>query len=231
MKAKPTQNYINCVFSNIADNYDFMNTVISMGMHKYYKRKLVKSLNIADKEITLDLAAGTGDIGKEILNQNNMAAVLFMDLNIEMLSQIEPVNNCFIINGDAEKLPVKSNTIDKVSIGFGIRNFQNLNKVFREIYRVLKPSGKIAILEFSQPPIGLIRTMRNFYFKSIVTKIARHLIHKNHEYNYLARSVINFYNQEKIISFLEQAGFTHCLYKNYLFGTIAIHSAEKMKIV
>ncbi|MBN2280588.1 MAG: ubiquinone/menaquinone biosynthesis methyltransferase [Candidatus Marinimicrobia bacterium] len=219
--------YINNVFTTIARDYNRMNTVISLGTHNFFKAKAVKKLQVKNRDIVLDLAAGTGDITGRI-GKISSAKAIMADMNAEMLKiskQRFPDNDAVVC--DAANLPFLANTFDKVIIGFGIRNFTRLEKSFENVYRVMNPGGKFVILEFAQPPSKFVRFFRNIYFRKIIPAISQILINKKQEYHYLASSIINFHNQEKIINILENQSFRKCEYRNYLFGGIAIYSCEK----
>ncbi len=219
--------YVNQVFTTIAKDYDLMNSVISFDTHKFFKRKAVKNLQVQDNDIVLDLAAGTGDL-TGMINKKSSAKVIMADMNEGMLKigiQRFPENE--IVVCDAANLPFQKNSIDKVIIGFGIRNFSQLDKSFENIYQAMKPGGKFVIIEFAQPPLKFIRFFRDFYFRKIIPIISQILIKKKQEYHYLASSIINFPEQKEIIKKLEDQSFKKCNYQNYLFGGIAIFSCEK----
>jgi len=219
--------YINSVFDKIAKDYDLMNTVISFGTHNYFKRKAIKKLQVQDTSIVLDLAAGTGDL-TGMINKMSSAKVIMADMNSEMLkigAQRFPGNETVVC--DAANLPFQENTFDKMIIGFGIRNFSQLDKSFENIYRVMKPGCKFVIIEFAQPPLKFIQFFRDIYFRKIIPIISQILIKKKQEYHYLASSIINFHKQKEIITKMENQSFRNCEYQNYLFGGIAIYSCEK----
>ncbi len=219
--------YINTVFSNIAKDYDLMNNVISFGSHKFIKRKAIKLLNLDDNDLVLDLAGGTGDMGILVLEESK-SNVIIADRNQEMLEIAkEKIIDANLILCDAENLPFKDNSINKVVIGFGIRNFPNLDLVLEKIFRVLKNNGKLVIVEFAQPPNKIFRIFRNVYFRKIIPFVSKILIRKKQEYHYLATSIINFPEQKRIIDKLKKAEFKNCQYINYFFGNIAIYSCNK----
>ncbi len=222
-----TKNYINDVFTQIAKNYDLMNNVISLGSHNRYKRKAIDRLLVKQGELVLDLATGTGDLAEMIARQFD-ARMIIADRNITMLqiAQARTGNN-EIFGCDAAELPFQSNSFNHVIVGFGIRNFQQLDKAFGEIYRILKPGGKLVALEFAQPGNGIIKKMRNFYFRKIVPLLSRVLIGKYAEYHYLAASVINFHDQQTILHKLSEQQYKETEVHNYIFGSIAIFEGRK----
>ena len=220
-------NYINQVFTTIAKDYDLMNNVISLGTHNIFKRKAVKKLDVQDRDTVLDLAAGTGDL-TGMINKTSSAKVIMADKNDEMLKiGKERFSGNEVVVCDAVNLPFQENSIDKVIIGFGIRNFLQLDLALENIYQIMKPGGKFVIIEFAQPPLKIIRFFRNIYFRKIIPVISQILIKKKKEYHYLASSIINFPEQREIIRKLENQSFQNCNYQNHLFGGIAIYHCNK----
>lgn len=221
------QQNIDSIFTNIAKDYDLMNNVISLGTHKILKRKAVKLLAVNDFEIILDLAGGTGDLAI-IISEKSNSQVVIADRNQKMLAIAKDrVHDAKRILCDVENLPFKNDSIDKVIIGFGIRNFSNLDLAFENIFRVMKNDGKLVIIEFAQPPCKIILFFRNIYFRKIIPFISQIMIKKKQEYHYLASSIINFPEQSEIISLLEKQSFQNCNFQNYLFGGIAIYNCNK----
>lgn len=219
-------NSVNQVFSSIATVYDIMNNVISFGTHIHFKKTTIKKMNIISGERILDLAAGTGDLTKMIQSQST-ADIVQLDANREMLHVSKNrIRECKQVLSWAEKLPFRDESFDKVIIGFGIRNFESNDLVFKEINRILKSVGKLVILEFGQPRMKIFRFFRDFYLKNIVPIISKILINKYAEYKYLASSVAAFPEQNVISNMLTDSGFT-CKYNDYLFGAITIYECIK----
>ena len=222
-----TDNYINDLFTQIAKDYDLMNRVISLGTHGLYKKKAISKLGINQGDVVLDLASGTGDLAK-FITQKFDCRVVVADSNFTMLKITQNcVRSELITRCDAAELPFQNSSFNCVIIGFGIRNFTQLDKAFSEVYRILKSGGKLVVLEFAQPQNGFIKLLRNFYFRQIIPLITRILIGKYEEYQYLASSVINFHNQQTILGKLSGHQFGQTAVHNYIFGNIAVYEGVK----
>ena len=220
------------VFTSIYKKYDLMNDVISLGYHRIIKRKALKSCQSGN---LLDLAAGTGDLAiyfRTLYGENNK--ITLADPNPEMLYyakiRLEKKfisKNIKFVTTYAEELPFNDNSFDNVSIGFGIRNFTDRQKALNEIKRVLKNKGRLIIIDFSKPINPIITTLNTFYLNNIVPILARFISGNLSEYRYLAKSIKEHPNQQKIIEMMEDAGFILCKYENKLNGIIAVHFGEK----
>jgi demethylmenaquinone methyltransferase/2-methoxy-6-polyprenyl-1,4-benzoquinol methylase len=223
---------VDSVFTSIYKKYDLMNDVISLGYHRIIKRKALKSCQSGN---LLDLAAGTGDLAiyfRKLYGEKNK--ITLADPNSEMLNyakirlEKKSINkNIEFVTTYAEKLPFNDNSFDNVSIGFGIRNFTDRQKAFNEIKRVLKNKGRLIIIDFSKPINPIITTLNTFYLNNIVPILARFITGNLSEYRYLAKSIKEHPNQQKIIEMMEDTGLTNCGYENKLNGIIAVHFGEK----
>ena len=222
------------VFSSIYKKYNLMNDVISLGYHRIIKHKAMKNCQSGN---LLDLAAGTGDLAiyfRRLYGENNN--ITLADPNSEMLNYAKirlgkksiSENIDFVITY-AEKLPFDDNSFDNVSIGFGIRNITEKEKALREINRVLKKTGKLIMIDFSKPGNPIINALNTLYLNNIVSLLARFITGNLSEYRYLAKSIKEHPNQNKIIKMMESAGFTNCRYENKLNGIIAVHFGEAKK--
>ena len=222
------------VFTSIYKKYDLMNDIISLGYHRIIKRRAIKCCHSGN---LLDLAAGTGDLAiyfRRLFGEHNK--IILADPNSEMLdyAKIRLENKSIIENIEfvttyAEKLPFDNNSFDNVTIGFGLRNFTDRPKALAEIFRVLKENGKLIIIDFSKPVNPIINTLNTFYLNNIVPLFAKIITGNISEYRYLAKSISEHPNQNKIITMMENAGFTNCKYENKLNGIIAVHFGEVKK--
>jgi len=220
------------VFTSIYKKYDLMNDFISLGYHRIIKHKALKYCQPGN---LLDLAAGTGDLAiyfRKLYGEKNK--ITLADPNSEMLDyakirlEKKSINkNIEFVTTYAEKLPFNDNSFDNVSIGFGIRNFTDRQKALNEIKRVLKNKGRLIIIDFSKPINPIINTLNTFYLNNIVPILARFITGNLSEYRYLAKSIKEHPNQQKIIEMMEDTGLTNCGYENKLNGIIAVHFGEK----
>lgn len=222
------------MFNNIARRYDFLNHFLSLGIDKIWRRKTVKTLKgINSNPILLDVATGTGDLAITALKLNPKQ-IIGIDISEEMLrfgkEKIKKKKLDDIITlqkGDSENIEFESDYFDGVTVAFGVRNYENLNKGLSEMYRVLKSNGKIAILEFSKPKSFPVKQIYNFYFKSILPLIGKMVSKDNAAYTYLPESVRQFPERDLFIQELEKVGFKNCSFIPLSFGIASIYSAEK----
>ena len=233
-------NNVKGVFNSVAEKYDIMNDVLSIGTHRIWKDILVNSilgLRSSTRSFShLDLASGTGDIGYKILKKKNEnTSIYMMDINENMLNQAmkrkEYANhkdNIQFIVSDAEKIPLEDNSTDTVSIAFGIRNVASIENALSEILRVLKHGGKFFCLEFSKVEIPMINNLYEFYSKNIIPEIGYIIANDRDSYQYLVESINRFPRQEEFIEMISQAGFTRPKFINLSGGIAAIHSGWKI---
>ena len=167
-KTKLVQN----VFSRVAPNYDIMNDLMSLGMHRLWKKRFVETVNLKENEIILDVGSGSGDIASEILKENLSTSLYLLDLNEEMLlegrKRLKKEKNIKYFIGNAEKLNFENNFFDKYTISFCLRNVTEYLLSIKEAYRVLKPGGKYCCLEFSTPKSSLISSSYKIYKSKIL---------------------------------------------------------------
>lgn len=222
------------MFNNIARRYDFLNHFLSLGIDNLWRKKAIKCISdIASNPLMLDVASGTGDLAIAALKLNPQK-VIGIDISTEMLNvgikKIERKGYQNLIElkkGDSENLEFDENTFDGITAAFGVRNFENLNKGLSEMYRVLKPKGKIVILEFSKPRIFPVKQFYNFYFKVILPLLGRIISKDNSAYTYLPESVNQFPERELFIQKLEHVGFKNCSFKPLSFGIASLYWAYK----
>ena len=222
---------VQSVFDRVYDKYDLMNDFMSMGIHRIWKKNLINMMNPSIKSNLIDVACGTGDIGKLFLdNTRKNLSITCVDPNKSMISKgKEKLNNYKNIDwkvATAEKLPVQDNTFDFYTISFGLRNTKNINKALAEAYRVLKPGGRFLCLEFSKIQNSNLDSIYKNYSK-LIPLIANFVVGEKEPYEYLIKSIENFVNQEELISLMEKNSFKKCLYRNLSGGIVSIHSGWK----
>ena len=222
---------VNAVFDSVANNYDLMNNLMSLGLHHVWKKILIETTTLKPKSKILDIAAGTADISIEFLKKNRDFEIFHTDINLSMLKEgkkkiinqgrITPSILC-----DAEALPFPNNYFDCVTIGFGLRNMTNKERALREIYRVLSPGGKIVILEFSKIWGPLRKAYDIFSFK-IVPKLGKFFAKDEKSYKYLVESIRMHPDQKTLLELLRNQGFEKTTYMNLSAGIVAIHKGYK----
>lgn len=222
------------MFNNIARRYDFLNHFLSLGIDNLWRKKAIKCISdIAPNPLMLDVATGTGDLAIAALKLNPQK-VIGIDISTEMLNGgIKKIkrkgyqNLIELKKGDSENLEFDDNTFDGITAAFGVRNFENLDKGLSEMYRVLKPKGKIVILEFSKPRVFPVKQFYNFYFKAILPLLGKIISKDDSAYTYLPESVNQFPERELFIQKLEQVGFKNCSFKPLSFGIASLYWAYK----
>ena len=220
------------VFNNVFDKYDLMNDILSLGVHRLWKKKLINWLSPKKNTILLDMASGTGDIVKLYLEYlKNHGTVYAVDPNAKMLEvakiKLNKFRNIKWYLSSAEKLNFKDNYFDYYTISFGLRNTHNINYSLQEAHRVLKPGGRFMCLEFSRIKNYKIKKLYDIYSKNI-PKIGNFIIGDEQPYEYLIKSIKNFYNQEELIDLMKKNNFYKCEYRNLSGGIVAIHSGWKI---
>ena len=231
-KNKDKDKVVSKVFEEVFHKYDLMNDLMSLGIHRLWKRTFIDWLNPQKNTKLIDVASGTGDIAKLFLKKVDFKGTVYcVDENKNMLEIsktkfLETKNIQWFCN-NAEKLPFKNNTFDYYTISFGIRNIENINIALKEAYRVLKPGGRFLCLEFSKVKNEIINKIYKSYSKSI-PKIGKIVVGKAEPYEYLINSIDKFYNQEKLIELIKKNKFDNVTYRNLSSGIAAIHSGWKI---
>ena len=219
------------VFSKVYDKYDLMNDFMSLGVHRIWKKNLINMMNPSLKNNLIDVACGTGDIGKLFLDNTKIdLAITCVDPNKGMITKgkekLSKYKNVDWIVAPAEKLPILNNTFDYYTISFGLRNTKNINKALSEAYRVLKPGGRFLCLEFSKIQNSNLNFIYRYYSK-LIPFIGSIIIGEKKPYEYLIKSIENFVNQEELISIMENNNFKNCSHRNLSGGIVSIHSGWK----
>ena len=219
------------VFDSVASKYDIMNDLMSLGIHRIWKRLAVQLSNVRSGDQVLDLAGGTGDL--TMLFEKRVGPkgrVVLADINSEMLRTGRDrlidhglTGNIRYAQVNAECLPFADNTFDCVCIGFGLRNVTDKDAALRSMYRVLKPGGRVIVLEFSHPTDKLTEKVYDFYSFKLLPKIGGLVAKDEDSYRYLAESIRRFPDQETLAEMMRSAGFDDCRYNNLSGGIVALH--------
>jgi len=222
------------MFNNIARRYDFLNHFLSLGIDNIWRRKAIHCLkDISTEPVILDVASGTGDLAIAALKLNPKK-IIGIDISEEMLNiGIQKINKKGYQNiielkkGDSENIEFDNDFFDGLTVAFGVRNFENLNKGLSEMYRVLKPGGKAVILEFSKPRLFPVKQLYDFYFKAVLPMLGKIISKDSSAYTYLPESVNAFPEREQFIQELENLGFKNCTFKPLSFGIATIYVGLK----
>ena len=221
------------MFDNIAPKYDFLNQLLSLGIHKGWRKKAINLLRAQQPKSILDIATGTADFAIEAIKLNP-AKVIGVDISEGMLKlgrekidKLELQNRIELKTGDSESLPFSENSFDAITVGFGVRNFENLEKGITDIYRVLNPGGMLVILEFSKPTHFPVKQVYNFYFKHVTPFVGKLFSKDSSAYTYLPESVNAFPAGEEFLTILRKTGFKEAKAMPLTFGIASIYIAKK----
>ena len=221
------------MFNNISKKYDFLNHFLSLGIDILWRKKAIKMLQKSQPKQILDIATGTGDFAIEALKLNPIK-VTGIDISEGMLSvgkeKIKAKGVDHIISlelGDSENLRFDDNYFDAYTVGFGVRNFENLKKGLSEMLRVLKPNGTAIILEFSKPKAFPIKQIYNFYFNAMLPGIGKLVSKDNAAYTYLPESVDAFPDGKDFTKILSEIGYQNITETRLMFGIASIYKANK----
>ncbi|MBT3850898.1 MAG: bifunctional demethylmenaquinone methyltransferase/2-methoxy-6-polyprenyl-1,4-benzoquinol methylase UbiE [Gammaproteobacteria bacterium] len=233
VEASKKADHVGEVFHSVAEEYDLMNDVMSLGMHRAWKQMLIELSELAEGSMALDIASGTADIPKLITEKFKSVSVHVTDINESMLSlgRERSINenffqNCSFTLASGESLPYKDDTFDLVSVGFGLRNFTNKEQGLKEMKRVLKPGGVLLILEFSKPTNSIFSKIYDWYSFNIIPKLGSLLVNDAESYQYLAESIRMHPDQETLKNMVLDSGFKKCKFYNLVNGVVAIHQAK-----
>ena len=220
------------VFDDVYDRYDLMNDLMSLGIHRLWKKNLLNMMNPTSNSKLVDVACGTGDIAKFFLNYfSKENSVTCVDPNKNMIKKgkqkLKNFKNIDWIIASAEKLPLKNNSYDYYTISFGIRNTKNLTKALKEAYRILKPGGRFFCLEFSKIQNQNLDFLYKKYSK-LIPSLGKIILGKKEPYEYLIKSIESFVNQDELINLMIKNGFKKCEYRNLSGGIVSIHSGWKI---
>lgn len=230
--SKTKKEQVKSMFNNIAKSYDLLNHTLSAGMDNIWRKKAIQKLTNNPKEI-LDIATGTGDFAitaAKYTNANITAIDIsknMLDVGIKKSYNKKLENRIFFQEADAEKLPFIENKFDAITVGFGVRNFENLNKGLDEIYRVLSKNGILVILEPSIPKLFPIKQLYKLYFNYILPNIGYVISGDKSAYKYLPESVKKFPSEKNFINQLRKSGFQNCKHLYLTLGIVSMYIAIK----
>ena len=220
------------VFDQVFDKYDLMNDFMSLGIHRLWKKNLINMMGPSKNKSLVDVACGTGDIGKLYLDNTDINNhIICIDPNKGMVAKgkekLKNYKNVKWIISSAEKLPIENNTFDFYTISFGLRNTKDLNRSLSEAYRVLKKGGRFFCLEFSKIQNKNLEFIYKKYSK-LIPLIGKYVVGQREPYDYLLESIDNFINQEELLEYMKMNKFQKCNYRNISNGIISIHSGWKV---
>ncbi|WP_377510255.1 bifunctional demethylmenaquinone methyltransferase/2-methoxy-6-polyprenyl-1,4-benzoquinol methylase UbiE [Octadecabacter sp. R77987] len=223
------------VFTSVASKYDVMNDAMSLGIHRIWKDAMMDWLAPRAGQRLLDVAGGTGDISFRFLKRAGSGHATVLDLTENMLiegrKRAEAADMAASLDwtvGDAMALPFDDNTFDVYTISFGIRNVTRPQEALNEAYRVLKPGGRLMVLEFSQIPNDMMQKLYDFYSFNVIPPMGKAITGDRDSYQYLVESIRKFPDQEAFLGMVRGAGFEHAKYRNLSMGIAALHSGWKL---
>lgn len=220
------------MFDNISYRYDFLNHLLSFGVHKSWRKKVIHTIQPYQPKRILDVATGTGELAIALLKLKP-EKIIGVDISVRMLEIGRNKlgdNNAGIlelVEGDSEQLLFEDNTFDAVTVAFGVRNFEDLDKSLKEMYRVLSPGGVMCILEFSRPQVFPVKQVYNFYICSVLPALGKFFSGDREAYEYLPQSVRNFSDGLLLEDNLIKTGFKSTTCRRLTFGIASIYIAEK----
>ncbi|PHQ79147.1 MAG: bifunctional demethylmenaquinone methyltransferase/2-methoxy-6-polyprenyl-1,4-benzoquinol methylase UbiE [Coxiella sp. (in: Bacteria)] len=223
---------VSAVFHSVADQYDLMNDLMSLGMHRLWKRFAIDKLNLRPGQNVLDIAGGTGDLTARISRKITASGTVYLaDINESMLQVGRSrlldkgiTNNVEFVLANAECLPFSPQFLDRIIIGFGLRNVTDKAAALRSMYQCLKPGGKLVVLEFSRPTLDPLAKLYDAYSFKLLPKIGKWVANDEDSYRYLAESIRQHPNQQTLKTMLQDAGFDDCHYHNLCAGVVAVHT-------
>ncbi|MBW0158079.1 bifunctional demethylmenaquinone methyltransferase/2-methoxy-6-polyprenyl-1,4-benzoquinol methylase UbiE [Sedimentimonas flavescens] len=223
------------VFSRVASKYDIMNDLMSLGIHRVWKDAMMDWLAPRPGQKLLDVAGGTGDVAFRFLKRAPGASATVCDMTESMLIEGQKraeaedmADRLKWVVGDAMALPFEDNTFDVYTISFGIRNVTRIPDALREAYRVLRPGGRLMVLEFSQIPNDMLQSLYDAYSFNVIPVMGQIVADDRDSYQYLVESIRKFPTQEIFASMIREAGFERVKYRNLSMGIAALHSGWKI---
>ena len=224
------------VFDSVASRYDLMNDVMSLGLHRFWKRFTIAKTGLKPGQRALDVAAGSGDLALGLARKvGATGCVVVTDINAAMLGvgrdrllDAGIASNVAFVQADAEALPLKSNAFHCVTIGFGLRNVTDKGAALKSMFDVLKPGGRLVVLEFSHAHLGAFAPLYEAYSFQVLPRLGRLLAGDAESYRYLAESIRRHPDQDTLRGMMEQQGFERCEYYNLTAGIVALHIGYKL---
>ena len=230
--SKSKKEQVTTMFDNIAASYDFLNHSLSLGMDNVWRKIAIKKLT-NKPAIILDIATGTGDFAVSAAKYTNAQITGIdisqgmLDVGIKKIAQKNLTSRITLQKADSENLPFDSNSFDAITAGFGVRNFENLEKGLSEMHRVLNTTGMVAILEPSTPKYFPLKQLYKLYFHHVLPTIGSWISKDKNAYKYLPESVDAFASGNEFITTLEKVGFKECKYIPLSFGIVSLYVAIK----
>jgi len=221
------------MFDNIAFRYDFLNSLLSLGIHKGWRRKCIKQIASKNPKYILDVATGTADFAIEAITLNPVSVIGIdisegmMKFGREKITKLSLDKKITLKYGDAETCDLPSNSMDAITVGFGVRNFENLEKGLTNMLRILKPGGQLCILEFSSPRKFPVKQFYNFHFKYITPTLGKLFSKDTRAYTYLPESIKAFPDNERFTAILQKVGYKNASFSPVGMGLASIYLAEK----
>jgi demethylmenaquinone methyltransferase/2-methoxy-6-polyprenyl-1,4-benzoquinol methylase len=230
----PKKEQVALMFDQIAPQYDFLNRFLSAGIDISWRKKALLKLHNDNPQAILDVATGTADLAIMASRLLNPEKIIGIDISEGMLEigrkkiQAGGLQNQISLQiGDSEQIPMEDNSFDAVTVSFGVRNFQNLEKGLEEIIRVLRPGGKLMVLEFSRPSIPGIQQLYNLYMNIVTPGVGRIFSKSRNAYQYLNDSVQKFPEGKNFVDIMEKTGFHNTSFQRLSFGICTIYTGEK----
>lgn len=225
---------VRTMFETIAGTYDLQNSVLSLRRDIYWRKALARVIPIRERGLVLDVAVGTAEVAVEVCRRHPAAKVIGLDFSPSMLKVGQQkigvrrlANRIMVLAGDGRSLPIRSASVDAVTIAFGIRNIEERSLALDEFYRVLRPGGNLFIMEFSYPDGPVLSILYRFYFDRILPPLGNWLSRTDYAYSYLAASVDEFPADSLFMEEIRHAGFTQLAVKKLTFGIVKIFHGVK----
>ena len=235
VKTNEKEKLVRGVFDSVADRYDLMNDLMSAGIHRLWKRFTIELSAVRPGQTVLDIAGGTGDLSARFSKLVGAEGkVILADINASMLQvgrdkllDAGAFGNLHMVQCDAQYLPFPDNSVDCITIAFGLRNVTDKALALRSMERILKPGGRLLILEFSKPTSPLLEKIYDTYSFRILPMMGRLVANDEESYRYLAESIRKHPDQDTLMAMMEDAGFVDCQYHNMTGGIVAVHRGIK----
>lgn len=222
------------MFDDISGKYDFLNRFLSAGTDLGWRKKAIAQLNILKPKIMLDVATGTADVAIMAYNMLKPDKITGIDISDGMLevgrkkiNKLGLQGNIELLNGDSEAISFNDNTFDAITVAFGVRNFQHLETGLQEMKRVLKPGGKLVVLEFSKPRMPFVRSLYDFYMKMVTPRMGKLFSRNRDAYKYLDESIRKFPEGKQFVAILDKLEYKSTYFKSLSLGICSIYCGTK----